>query len=59
VKKRALNSEVGNSQVELLKDMFIAFLILQGVPQTKVAKVVQVATVRVNKIGKNLKVKGP
>jgi hypothetical protein len=59
VKKRALDSEVGNSQVELLKDMFIAFLILQGVPQTKVAKVVQVATVRVNKIGKNLKVKGP
>ena len=44
---------------ELLKDMFIAILLLQGVTQDNVAKVVRVGKARVNGIGKNLKVKSP
>ena len=42
---------------ELLKNMFIAMLLLQGVTQENVAKIVHVAKARVNSIGKNLKVK--
>ena len=57
VKKRARGDDDNNPQLELLKDMFIAFLLLQGVTQGNVARVVQVGKARVNSIGKNLKLK--
>jgi DNA-binding XRE family transcriptional regulator len=47
-----------DSNAELLKDMFIAMLLLRGVTQDNVAKIVHVSKARVNSIGKNLKVKG-
>jgi len=58
VKKKARVGDENSPQLELLKDIFIAILLLQGVPQGNVAKVVQVGTVRVNSIGKNLRVRG-
>ena len=58
MKKRVRGGDDINPQLELLKDMFIAVLLLQGVPQGNVARIVQVGTNRVNNIGKNLKVKG-
>jgi hypothetical protein len=53
------NESVGSedSISELLKDMFIATLLLRGVTQDSVAKVVRVGKARVNSIGKNLKIK--
>ena len=42
-------------QIELLKDMFIAQLLLAGVGQREIAKVVRVNLNRVNRIGKSLK----
>ncbi len=58
MKKKVRGGDDINPQLELLKDMFIAVLLLQGVPQGNVARVVQVARIRVNNIGKKLKVKG-
>ena len=57
MKKQARGGDDSNPQLELLKDMFIALLLLQGVPQGNTAKVVQVGKARVNSIGKNLKLK--
>jgi hypothetical protein len=58
MKKRELvEAGMGGSLSELLMDMFIAMLLLSGVTQGNVAKVVHVSKVRVNSIGKNLKVK--
>lgn len=57
MKKQAHGDDDNDPQLELLKDMFISFLLLQGVPQGNVAKIVQVATARVNGIGKSLKLK--
>jgi hypothetical protein len=42
-------------EIELLKDMFIAQLILAGVSQQQIAKVVRVNLNRVNRLGKSLK----
>ncbi len=42
-------------QSELLRDMFIADLIIAGVPQLEIAKVVRVNLNRVNRIAKLLK----
>jgi hypothetical protein len=42
-------------QIELLKDMFIAQLILAGISQREIAKVVRVNLNRVNRLGKSLK----
>jgi hypothetical protein len=58
VKRKARVGDEANPQLDLFKDMFIAFLLLQGVPQGNVARIVQVATLRVNSIGKNVRVKG-
>ncbi len=57
MKKQARGNDDNDQQLELLKNMFISFLLLQGVQQGNVAKIVQVATARVNAIGKNLKLK--
>jgi len=53
------NESVGSedSISELLKDMFIATLLLRGVTQDNAAKIVRVGKARVNSIGKNLKIK--
>jgi hypothetical protein len=42
-------------QSELLRDMFIADLVIAGVPQLEIAKVVRVNLNRVNRIAKFLK----
>ncbi len=42
-------------QIELLRDMFIAQLILAGISQREIAKVVRVNLNRVNRLGKSLK----
>ena len=42
-------------QIELLRDMFISQLLLAGVPQREIAKVVRVNLNRVNRLGKSLK----
>jgi len=42
-------------QIELLRDMFIARLILAGISQREIAKVVRVNLNRVNRLGKSLK----
>jgi len=47
--------ELQEIQIELLKDMFIAQLILAGISQQQIAKVVRVNLNRVNRIGKSLK----
>ena len=46
---------VQEAQIELLKDMFISQLVLAGVSQREIAKVVRVDLNRVNRIGKSLK----
>jgi hypothetical protein len=46
-----------DATVELLKDMFIAILLLGGTTQSNVGKIVKVSTVRVNRIGKLLSIK--
>jgi hypothetical protein len=55
-KNESVRSE--DSISELLKDMFIATLLLRGVTQDNAAKIVRVGKARVNSIGKNLKVRG-
>ena len=43
------------AQSELLKDLFIAQLVIARVPQREIAKVVRVDLNRVNRIAKSLK----
>jgi hypothetical protein len=47
--------QLQDAQIDLLKDMFIAQLVLAGVGQLEVAKIVRVNLNRVNRIGKSLK----
>jgi hypothetical protein len=56
-KNESEEAAMEGSVSELLRDMFIAMLLLSGVTQGNVAKVVHVSKVRVNSIGKNLRVK--
>jgi hypothetical protein len=56
VKKLSITPEQAVvAQTEMLKDMFIADLVIAGVPQLQIAKVVRVNLNRVNRIGKCLK----
>lgn len=52
------SADADNSLSELLRDMFIAILLLNGVTQDNVARTVRVGKARVNGIGKNLGIKG-
>jgi hypothetical protein len=57
VKKDASVGNEEDSLSELLRDMFITILLLNGVTQDSVATIVRVSKTRVNAIGKNLKLK--
>jgi hypothetical protein len=47
--------QMQEAQMDLLKDMFISQLVLAGVSQREIAKVVRVDLNRVNRIGKSLR----
>jgi Trp operon repressor len=55
VKKPTTVEELLVAQSELMKDMFIADLVIAGVPQREIAKVVRVNLNRVTRLAKSLK----
>jgi hypothetical protein len=55
LKKASSTEQLLVAQSELLRDMFIAELAIEGVPQLEIAKVVRVNLNRVNRIAKSLK----
>lgn len=55
MKKPTTVEELLVAQSELMKDMFIADLVIAGVPQREIAKVVRVNLNRVTRLAKSLK----
>jgi len=57
--KKADGAQNEKAQIDILKDMFVALLVMQGIPQQNVRKIVRIDLSRVTRIAKLLKTKKP